>query len=104
MYPGRFSDVAFELPLCVDVKDKAAIWRQVTAHCGKHFFPVGEAPYVVNRIEHAENHVKPTVDSKVDHVLPVEFWSRYFLACKGKHLPRNIQPGYFVIILQTLQD
>jgi len=56
MYPGWSGDEAFELPLCVDVKDEATTWRQMSAHCGKHFLPVGEAPYVVNRIEDTENH------------------------------------------------
>jgi hypothetical protein len=73
MYPGWSGDEAFELPLCVDVKDEAATWRQMTAHCGKHFLPVGEAPYVVNRIEYTENHVKSAIDPKVDHILPEEF-------------------------------
>jgi hypothetical protein len=73
MYPRRFGDVTLELPLCVDVKDEAATWRQMTARGGKHFLPVGEAPYVVNRIEYTDNHVKSALDPKVDHILSEEF-------------------------------
>src|SRR5258708_31721831 len=67
MHPGWSGNEAFELPLCVDVKDEAAPWRQMAAHCGKHSLPVGEAPYVVNRIEYTDNHVESAIDSKVDH-------------------------------------
>jgi len=73
MHSGWPGDEAFELPLCVDVKDEAATWQQMSVHCGKHFLPVGEAPYVVNGIEDTENHVKSGIDSKVDHILPEEF-------------------------------
>jgi hypothetical protein len=73
MHPGWPGDEAFELPLCVDVKDEAATWQQMSVHRGKHFLPVGEAPYVVNRIEYTENQVKSAIDSKIDHILPEEF-------------------------------
>jgi len=45
----------------------------MSVHRGKHFLPVGEAPYVVKRIEYTEDHVKSAIDSKVDHILPEEF-------------------------------
>ena len=73
MYPRRLRNMSFELPLCVDVENKAATWRQMLTHPCEHSLPVGEASDVINRIEYTKNRVKPLVDSEIDHILPREF-------------------------------
>ncbi len=103
MYPRRLGNMPFELPLCVDVEDKAATWRQMLTRPCEHSFPVGEASNVINRIEYTKNRVKPPVDLEIDHILPQEFRLRNLLAGNRKHLAREIQPRHFVTVLQMLQ-
>jgi len=61
----------FKFPLGVDVENEATPRRQVAANLAKDFFPVGEAPYVIDRVENAADHVEVTVDLEVDNVLAV---------------------------------
>ena len=93
----------FELPLCVDVEDKAAAWRQMLTHPREHSFPVREASNVIDRIEYTKNHVKPLADLEIDHILTPEFCSRDLLASNREHLAREIQARHFVTVLQMLQ-
>src|SRR5580658_6199434 len=80
MHPCWFGNMAFELPLCVDVEDEAAARRQMSADAGKRFLPVGEAPNVINGVEYAANHVKSVVDLKIDNILAEKFCARHFVA------------------------
>jgi hypothetical protein len=48
MYPRWLGNMPFELPLCVDVEDKAAAWRQMLTHSCEHSFPVREASNVID--------------------------------------------------------
>ena len=93
----------FELPLCVDVEDEAAARRQMPVDAGKQLLPVGEAPNVINGVEHAANRVESVVDLKIDHILPEKFGVRHFVARDRKHSAGSIQPRQFVIVLQMLQ-
>jgi hypothetical protein len=90
MHPGWLGNVAFELPLCVDVEDEAAARRQMPADPGKQSLPVGEAPNVIYGVEYAANHVKPVVDVKIDHILPEKFCLRHFMARNREHSAGSI--------------
>src|SRR5438105_1919798 len=92
MDPRRLGNMPFELPLCVDIEDKAAIWRQMLTHPCEHSSPVGEASDVINRIEYTKNRVKSLVDLEIDHILLREFRLRDLLVRKREHLAREIQP------------
>jgi hypothetical protein len=85
MYPGGLGNVAFELSLCVDVKDEAAARRQMPANPGKHTLPVGKASDVIYGVEYAANHVKPAVYVKIHHILLEKSGSRHFVARDRQH-------------------
>ena len=90
MYPGWLGNVPFELPLCIDVEDKAATWRQVLTHPCEDSFPVGKESNVIDRIEDTQNRVKPLVDLKIDHILTPELCSRDLFVGNREHLAGEI--------------
>lgn len=98
MYPSRLGNVPFELPLCVDVEDKAAAWRQMLTHPCEQSFPVREASNVIDSIEYTKNRVKPLIDVEIDHILMPEFCSRDLLACNREHRVREIQARHFITV------
>jgi hypothetical protein len=103
MHPWWLSNVPFEFPLCVDVEDEAAPWRQMSTHPGKYSPPVGEAPNC-DLWSRTRSKSRQTGRRCANRPYPAgKVLLEALCGAHREHSAGSIQPGHFVMALQMAQ-